>query len=115
MYKATFGNATLQLPDMGISTQDMIFDSGSSLSYIPKKAYEIFVKELKKNHVCRLRKDDGMYECQCKGIDDDTFPKLSVNVGSDNVRHWFYMEGMDYMLFQRYSRTCIVLVKSELA
>ena len=36
MYTATFGNVTLHEPDMGKSTQDMIFDSGSSLSYIPK-------------------------------------------------------------------------------
>ena len=61
---------------------DMIFDSGSSLSYIPKKSYEIFVKAIKKNHFCKIRKEDEMYECQCKGHDDDTFPKMSVKVGS---------------------------------
>jgi len=93
----------------------MIFDSGSSLSYIPKKSYEIFIKELKKNHFCKIRKDDEMYECKCNGINDDTFPKLSVNVGSDYVQHWFYMKGTDYMIYQKYSKTCVVLVKSELA
>ena len=63
----------------------MIFDSGSSLSYIPKKSYEIFLKEIKKNHVCKISKENKLWECECKGIDDETFPKMAVNVGSEYV------------------------------
>ena len=93
----------------------MIFDSGSSLCHIPKKSFDVLIKEIMKDHPCRKRDDqaDTQYECACDGEDDESFPTITFNIGSATVQHWFQMESMDYIQYQKYSKTCAILIKAE--
>lgn len=63
MYNAKIGEQQLYQ-----TTYDMIFDSGSSLNYIPQLEFNQFIKEIKKNHKCIEKPIDTLYECECTGI-----------------------------------------------
>ena len=77
MYNAKIGDQQIYQ-----TTYNMIFDSGSSLNYIPEREYKQFIHEITKNHTCIERKRDQLQECTCSGIQDPTFPTLSVHIGS---------------------------------
>jgi len=40
-----------------------------------------------------------MIYCDCDGEDDERFPTLAMQVGSNNLKHWFYLKGRDYLYF----------------
>lgn len=77
----------------------MIFDSGSSLNYIPEREYKLFIQEIKKNHTCTQKPKDKLQECTCSSIQDSSYPTLSVHIGSSKSQHWFYLKGFDYMSY----------------
>lgn len=79
------------------SASDLIFDTGSSLCYMPSSDFRQFISEIRKNTNCAEHSDGLMY-CDCDAQDDARFPTLAFKVGG-RVAHWFYLKGRDYLLF----------------
>ena len=109
IYDAKVGNITLKL-----TVDDVIFDTGSSLNYMPSKEYQTFYKEITREHYCWTDKKDKLLYCSCNGQNDDTFPSLSMHLGSRKSAHWFYLKGQDYIQYDKYKRNCVVLIMQEL-
>mmetsp|Transcript_14305 Transcript_14305/g.24342 ORF Transcript_14305/g.24342 Transcript_14305/m.24342 type:complete len:302 (+) Transcript_14305:1070-1975(+) len=55
-----------------------------------------------------------MVYCNCESVQDESFPALSMLMGSSSNQHRFYLEGKDYLLFDNYYQKCAVLIKEEL-
>lgn len=63
------------------SVPDLIFDTGTSLNYLPEKDYIIFTDEIKKKTYCEYRSRDDLVYCDCDAVDDKRFPTLAFRVG----------------------------------
>ena len=58
---AVIGNSSLQ-----VSVDKLIFDTGSSLCYMPQRDYQQFIAEIKRNTNCFYDADDKMVYCDCE-------------------------------------------------
>lgn len=56
-----------------------------------------------------------MIYCDCDGEDDEKFPTLAMQVGNNNLKHWFYLKGRDYLYFSVKRQKCSLLIKPELS
>lgn len=62
IYDARIGDVSLQL-----TVDDLIFDTGSSFIYIPKREYQQFYKEITRDHNCDIEESTQMLYCDCLG------------------------------------------------
>jgi hypothetical protein len=74
-----------------IEIDTAILDSGSSLNYIPKTNYENIMSEILKGKNCKKNDSSKMYECDCSGQSDASYPTISLHLGSLFNKHWFQM------------------------
>ena len=72
---AAIGDTSIQK-----SVNDLIFDTGSSLCYMPNNDFKQFMAEIRKNTQCELY-SDGLIYCDCDSQDDPKFPMLAFKVG----------------------------------
>lgn len=84
--------------DWPITVQTIIFDSGSSINHIPTREYNILLNQLTKDHVCKsVMNPLETYYCECTGVDDPTFPVLTLTSG--NVALNF--KPIDYLVYEK--------------
>ena len=93
----------------------MIFDTGSSLAFLPTKEYTAFMNEVLTVKSCYKHTADDMLYCKCKETTDEGWPTLSMHMGSEKSQHWFHLRGRDYLMKHRRSGDykCSVLVREE--
>lgn len=63
---------------------------------------------------CWIDDSTGLLLCQCLGINDNNFPTLGLQMGSEKSQHWFYLKNRDYISFSRSKMECAILIKPEL-
>lgn len=82
---------------------EAIFDTGSSLTYVPKEVYDEFTTKLKKATSCVYVARTRMTYCNCNSVleRNTDFPELAILVGSGVEQHWFYMKPKDYFMYDR--------------
>jgi hypothetical protein len=97
------------------SVSDLIFDTGTSLNYMPEADYMIFTDEVKKNTNCNYLSQDDLVYCDCDSEEDKRFPTLAFRVGRSGKQHRFYLQGRDYLMYNRGYKRCALLVKKELS
>ena len=100
---------------MSLSVANVIFDTGSSLCYLPPREYNQFMQEVQKVKTCEYNDNEEMMYCQCSSVYDADFPILAMLVGgSTGDSHWFYLSGRDYLSYYRNRRyNCAILIKKE--
>jgi hypothetical protein len=75
------------------------FDTGASYSFIPKREFDSFIKEITAaGKKCKLM-SWGVYYCDCKYIDDEGWPVLNIEIGQASQRIWIYQKGEDYLMY----------------
>ena len=84
LYEAKIGET--ELP---ISSSEIIFDSGSSLIYIPHLSYNVIIKEISKGKECNVEDSSGLFVCTCNGAEDSSFPTIFMQLGSKQNQYWF--------------------------
>ena len=101
--------------ELSLSTKDVIFDTGSSLAFLPTKEYTAFINEVFKTKDCFKHATDDMLYCICEESTDEGWPTISMLMGSEKSQHWFYLQGRDYLM--KHTRAgeykCSILVKEE--
>ena len=105
---AGIGNNSIQL-----SVDDLIFDTGSSLCYMPKNEHQQFLAEVRRKTYCSAESGDGLIYCDCDSEEDPKFPMLTFKVGDRDRQHWFFLRGRDYLMFSQRKQKCALLVKAE--
>ena len=110
LYEAKVADAPLSL-----TTKDVIFDTGSSLTFLPTKEYTAFINEVFKTKDCFKHAKDDMLYCKCEDSFDEGWPTVAMLMGSENSQHWFYLRGRDYLMKHRRAGEykCSILVKEE--
>jgi len=68
---------------LSLTTEDVIFDTGSSLTFLPTKEYIAFINEVFRTQDCFKHAKDDMLYCKCKESTDEGWPKLSMLMGSE--------------------------------
>ena len=84
IYKAKLNDA-----DLKVTVDNVIFDSGASLMFVPAVEYSHIINEIKKTHTCDETDSSGLQMCRCGSENDSNFPKLKFLVGSHKGAHWF--------------------------
>ena len=80
--KAFIGNDNLEP-----SVSQIIFDSGSSLNHIPSPEFKILIDSIRKHHKCRaFMKPLETWYCQCRGVDDPSFPSIHIYTNTVEFR-----------------------------
>ena len=72
----------------------LIFDSGSSMSYIPTKDYTLLYKTLITDQNKSCSQSSGFVYCTCSSIYDTSFLNISLSLGGRYVFFWnssFYL------------------------
>ena len=65
-------------------TGHAVFNSGASVNYVPKTSYNKMMEIIKGDKTCVLT-PTGLWACEgCSGIDDPSYPKIKVRLGSRN-------------------------------
>jgi hypothetical protein len=53
----------------------------------------------------------GLWGCEgCTGIDDPSYPKIKVRLGSRNNQHWFELKNKDY-LYMVQDEWCVIQLR----
>ena len=69
-----------------ISGVSIIFDSGSSVNHIPVKEYNILLAAITRDHQCQTQFTGyETYYCECDGVNDPTYPTLSLHSGATTL------------------------------
>ena len=97
--------------EMRISANNIFFDTGASLNYIPPLEHESFMNELKKRKTCDFDMAKDIHICDCESIEDTDFPVLKMNIGSEDKNRWFEYHSRFYAKF--ISGRCQILIKIE--
>lgn len=92
IYDYKLGNKTI-----GTSTENLIFDTGSSLNYIPEREYKAFFGVIQDKKNCYFDPQEDLVFCDCQNIDDPAFPQIAINAGSKKNKHWFYLLNRNYL------------------
>jgi hypothetical protein len=97
-----------------MSSKKIIFDTGSSLNYVPSKEFVQILTAIQKFRMCTKESDD-LYYCPCDKLDNrlELYPKLSIHIGEASLQHWFYLEARDYFIYDRYYRKCLLTIMEE--
>jgi hypothetical protein len=77
IYQAKTSNTS-----MNLSVDNIIFDTGSSLCYLPPKEYKSFIAEVNKVKDCEFSSREELYFCQCNSVKDSDFPIIAMLLGS---------------------------------
>ena len=91
---------------MELETPHVIYDTGTSLTYLPQKEYDQFSAKLNAAGYCYQEYSD-LY-CDCENA---AYPTLNFMVGhhEDGERHWVKMKPSDYLMYYGYD-LCYVLI-----
>lgn len=65
-------------------------------NYIPVTAYDKIMAEIKGKKECSITPSD-LWKCECTGIDDPSFPTMSMVMGSNSGQYVFDLENKDYL------------------
>lgn len=89
------------------SVSNFVFDSGSSLSYIPASDYTKLYGAITNNTSasCRVDASSGLTYCTCTSSSDPRYPNISFKLGD---RYMIYMNNSDYLLYDSSRRQCIL-------
>lgn len=96
IYDYKLGNLSV-----GSSVKNIIFDTGSSLNYLPEREYKLFFAEVQKTKKCYFDPVEDLVFCDCKNIDDPDYPQLAIYIGSSTQKHWFYLMNKDYLQYSQ--------------
>lgn len=109
-WQARLFAAKLGEEEMKLTVPHVIFDTGTSLTYVPKVTYDYFIKQVSGTGYCY--QDGADLYCDCE---NSKYPTLSFMVGSheEGQRHWVKLEPSDYLMYYGYD-LCYVLVQPEL-
>ena len=65
-------------------TGHAVFNSGASVNYVPKGSFNKLMEVIKEGKTCVLTAT-GLWGCEgCQGINDPTYPKIKIRLGSRN-------------------------------
>lgn len=90
-----------------LSVPSVIFDSGSTLNYLPTKEYILVTSEIVKNKRCDIKKD--MLVCSCKSASDPGYPVITMDLGDVSLEY----KSEHYLLYDRYYNGCLVTFVEE--
>ena len=82
---------------IGVTNEKIIFDTGSSLIYIPMREWNIFFDRIKHRKKCEYNENLGLFFCDCKDTNDPDYPTFSMYLGDGRMKHWFFMLPRDYL------------------
>ena len=90
----------------------MIFDTGSSLIYIPTKEYVFITNEIFSTFVCTVNSEDGFTYCPCepKLSSLDEFPTIWIHSGDSDNQFIFELKGSDYLMYDEYWEECLLTI-----
>lgn len=103
-------NAKTDDRDMRITAGNIFFDTGASLNYIPPIEHEELMNAIRKTKTCDLNSDQT-YVCDCDSTEDEDFPVLRMQIGSDSSNRWFEFHSRFYA--KKMSGKCHILIKVE--
>ena len=89
VYKFKVGNNEV---DFG-GNASVIFNSGIEPIMIPKMSYNVIMVYLIGDKSCS-HTPIGLWKCPCEGIDDPTYPPISIQMGSEFNNHIFTLENV---------------------
>lgn len=93
--------------DIKLSVPSIIFDSGSTLNYLPTKEYIQITSEIVKNKTCEIKKD--MLVCKCNSAADTGYPVITVDIGDVSLE----FKSEHYLLYDKYYGGCLVTFVEE--
>ncbi len=92
---------------VSISTTNFVFDSGSSLTYVPSADYRRLTAAMNSSPLmpsCILDSASGITFCDCTSINDARYPELMFNMG---YQYSFYLKGSEYLIYESSRKKCI--------
>ena len=107
-------NATIGEKPINITAKNIIFDTGSSLNYVPTAEFRQILNAILEVRDCD-EKSDGFYYCPCDLKNNllENYPTVAVQVGQKNLQHWFYLEARDYFIYDKYYKKCLLTIQEE--
>lgn len=108
LYDFMLGNESV-----AVSVDNIIFDTGSSLNYLPEREFKAFFAKIQQTKKCYFDPLEDLVFCDCNGVDDEFFPQLAIHIGSSKVKHWFYLTNRDYLKYSARHNKCGLLIKQE--
>ena len=89
-----------------------MIDSGASHCYVPPKAYKALIKEIIRGKDCSLDDVDGLYKCDCNGI-DDSYKTINFELGSQFLRNWVQLSPKNYVWYDVNRDKCWITIAEE--
>lgn len=104
---AMVGNTTIT-PE----STNLVFDSGSSINYIPYNDYTTLYNAVTKNgkNSCTIDSASGSTYCSCTSISDSNYPSITLKMGD---RYLFYLNNTNYLLWDPSMNQCILTFIQE--
>lgn len=103
----------LEDESIGATVTNIIFDTGSSLNYLPEREFKYFFAYIEYAKQCFFDPQEDLIFCDCTGTNDADYPVMSIYIGSDRQKHWFFLTPPDYLIYSFQHRKCGLLVKQE--
>lgn len=83
----------------------MVFDSGSSLTYVPSNDYNVLTALIFNSKTnCAWDSSYGSTLCTCSSISDSNFPTLTLIL---NEYYTFYMNSSTYLMYNTQLSKCV--------
>lgn len=79
------------------ATKNIIFDTGSSITYIPTNDYNNLISAITQGHTCNVQSDGYLY-CDCSRANDSSYPIVKLNFGTADT---FIMYPFDYFEYYK--------------
>lgn len=89
----------------------VIFDSGTSLIYMPNQEYNVIRKEIVRGKRCYFDSNGDTY-CKCKNEHDTGYPTITIDVGNIKLSiepKWYLMK----FTFSGANPDCFVGISSD--
>jgi len=114
LYDAKFGNTD---EPINHSVGQVILDSGSAMTYIPRQEYKTILTKVKWGKRCEESLlHANLLICSCKKDKyktDKSFPDIKIKIGSQWNKHWVTMKPEHYIKWDEEEKSCKLLIAEE--
>lgn len=93
------------------SSQHVLLDSGTSLTYVPTAEYNQVIAEITRGKTCSTT--SGIMYCRCSGISDSSFPTFTMTLTTVDGPQQFTMPPKNYLGDTNNALYCYISILEE--